>query len=56
MLGNLDNTRDIFNRWLTWEPDSYAFYSYIKFEERCQNNKNLKSLESEGNITSNILF
>ena len=37
MLGNLDNAREIFERWMKWEPDEEAWNLYLKFEKRYKN-------------------
>lgn len=34
MLGNLPGARQIFERWMTWEPDHHGWAAYIKFELR----------------------
>ena len=34
MLGNYAGVRQIFERWMEWEPDDNAWNSYIKFEVR----------------------
>nr|GEX90845.1 crooked neck-like protein 1 [Tanacetum cinerariifolium] len=34
MLGNVAGARQIFERWMSWEPDQQAWLSYIKFELR----------------------
>lgn len=34
MLGNLDGAREIFDRWMKWEPEDTVWHSYIKFEQR----------------------
>ncbi|KAI3792591.1 hypothetical protein L2E82_06474 [Cichorium intybus] len=34
MLGNVAGARQIFERWMGWEPDQQAWLSYIKFELR----------------------
>ena len=34
MLGNLEGAREIFERWMKWEPEEGVWYSYIKFELR----------------------
>ncbi|KAL1816477.1 hypothetical protein DCAR_0520880 [Daucus carota subsp. sativus] len=34
MLGNVAVARQIFERWMSWEPDSQAWLMYIKFELR----------------------
>lgn len=33
-LGNIAGTRQIFERWMTWEPDEQAWNSFIKMELR----------------------
>ncbi|KAJ1970375.1 NineTeen Complex (NTC) component, partial [Dimargaris verticillata] len=34
MLGNIHGARQIFERWMKWEPDEEAWLAYIKFEKR----------------------
>eukprot|EP01103_Thecamoeba_quadrilineata_P012753 TRINITY_DN336_c0_g2_i1.p1 TRINITY_DN336_c0_g2~~TRINITY_DN336_c0_g2_i1.p1 ORF type:complete len:676 (-),score=115.55 TRINITY_DN336_c0_g2_i1:129-2156(-) len=34
MLGNFAGARQIFERWMEWQPDEHAWNSYIKFELR----------------------
>jgi crooked neck len=34
MLGNLEGAREIFDRWMKWEPEETVWYSFIKFEQR----------------------
>ncbi len=33
-LGNIPGTRQVFERWLSWEPDEAAWGAYIKLEKR----------------------
>ena len=33
-LGNIPGTRQVFERWMTWEPDEAAWQAYIKLEKR----------------------
>ena len=34
MLGQVENARVLFNRWMRWEPEDQAWFSFINFEER----------------------
>jgi crooked neck len=34
ILGNYANARQIFERWMEWQPDEQAWNSYVKFEMR----------------------
>jgi crooked neck len=34
MLGNIAGTRQVFERWMLWEPDEAAWSAYIKLEKR----------------------
>ncbi|KAI0553513.1 cell cycle control protein [Xylaria curta] len=34
MLGNIPGTRQVFERWMEWEPDEAAWGAYIKLEKR----------------------
>ncbi|KAK9087459.1 hypothetical protein Syun_029853 [Stephania yunnanensis] len=34
MLGRYSNSRQIFERWMNWEPDKHGWMSYVKFELR----------------------
>lgn len=33
-LGNIPGTRNVFERWMSWEPDEAAWSAYIKLEKR----------------------
>lgn len=35
LLGNYAGARQVFERWMEWEPESLSWLQYIKFEERC---------------------
>lgn len=34
MIGAVTETRQVFERWMKWEPDDNAWGAYIKFEMR----------------------
>jgi crooked neck len=34
MLGNYAGARQIFERWMEWEPEPHGWFAYIKFEQR----------------------
>lgn len=34
MLGNIPGCRQVFERWMEWEPEEQAWHSYINFELR----------------------
>lgn len=34
MLGNIAGARQVFERWMAWEPDHHGWSAYIKFEMR----------------------
>lgn len=34
MLGNLAGARQVFERWMEWEPHEQAWLTFIKFEMR----------------------
>ena len=34
MLGNVPGARQVFERWVEWEPEEQAWFSYIKMELR----------------------
>ena len=34
LLGNVPQTRQVFERWMSWEPDEAAWNAYIKLEKR----------------------
>jgi crooked neck len=36
LLGDVSGTREVFERWMQWEPDPNAWSAYIKFETRYQ--------------------
>ena len=44
MLGNIAGARQIFERWMQWEPDHQGWRSYIKFESRYQNVDNARGV------------
>jgi crooked neck len=33
-LGNIEGTRELFQRWIAWEPPSHAFLAFVEFECR----------------------
>ena len=33
-LGNVAGARTVFERWLKWEPEAYAWLAYVKLETR----------------------
>ncbi len=35
ILGNYDKARQIFERWMEWEPEKHGWAAFIKFELRC---------------------
>lgn len=35
MLGNIPRARQVFERWMHWEPDQQAWHAYINMEIRC---------------------
>lgn len=34
MLGNMAGARQVFERWMEWQPEEQAWHSYINFELR----------------------
>jgi hypothetical protein len=34
MIGAIENARQVFERWMSWEPDDMAWAAFIKFEMR----------------------
>lgn len=36
LIGNIAGARQVFERWMSWEPDDKAWSAYIKLEERYQ--------------------
>lgn len=34
MLGNIAGARQVFERWMEWQPEEQAWHSYINFELR----------------------
>jgi len=36
LLQNVPGARQVFERWMQWEPDDKTWQAYIKLEERCQ--------------------
>jgi crooked neck len=33
-LGNIEGTRELFQRWIAWEPPPHAFLAFVEFESR----------------------
>ena len=42
--GNMDLTRNVFERWMQWEPEESAWTAYIKFEMRQGNITNARGI------------
>ena len=40
MLGEVGKARQVFERWMEWEPQEQAWFSYIKMEMRYNNRSN----------------
>jgi crooked neck len=51
MLGNLAGTRQVFERWMEWQPDEQPWQTYINFELRYESLICLVSY----NLINNIL-
>ena len=43
-LGNFPGTRQVFERWMSWEPDEAAWSAYIKFEKRYREFRNARDI------------
>ncbi|XP_039594506.1 crooked neck-like protein 1 isoform X2 [Polypterus senegalus] len=50
MLGNVAGCRQVFERWMEWQPDEQAWHSYINFELR------YKEVEKARNIYESFVF
>ena len=44
MLGNLEGSREVFDRWMKWEPEETVWYSFIKFEQRYKQWDNIRHI------------
>ena len=44
LLGDVQGTRQVFHRWLQWEPEPEVWYAAIKFELRYQETDNARAL------------
>ena len=44
MLNNVAGARQIFERWMEWEPDEQAWHSYINMELRYKENDRARSI------------
>lgn len=44
LLGDVQGTRQVFHRWLQWEPEAEVWYAGIKFELRYQETDNARAL------------
>lgn len=44
MLDDVSGTREVFERWMSWEPDNAAWSAYIKFEIRYQEYDRARSI------------
>ncbi|XP_064601613.1 crooked neck-like protein 1 [Liolophura sinensis] len=51
MLGNIAGTRQVFERWMEWEPHEQAWHSYINFELRCKELDRARSIYERFVIT-----
>ncbi|KAJ2855714.1 Crooked neck-like protein 1, partial [Coemansia asiatica] len=43
-LGNIEGARDIFERWMKWEPEEDAWNAYVKFEKRYNEIENARAV------------
>ncbi|KAH0793706.1 crooked neck-like protein 1 [Histomonas meleagridis] len=43
-LGNIEGARNIFRRWIAWEPPSQAYLSFIQFEVRVKEYRNARAV------------
>lgn len=44
MLGNVAGCRQVFERWMEWEPEEQAWHSYINFELRYKEVEKARSI------------
>ncbi|KAJ2005470.1 NineTeen Complex (NTC) component [Coemansia thaxteri] len=44
LLGNIEGTREIFSRWMQWEPEEEAWTAFIKFERRYKEIDNARAV------------
>jgi len=55
MLGNVAGCRQVFERWMEWEPDEQAWHSYINFELRYKEVDRARQIH-EKYILESLLF
>lgn len=44
MLGNVAGCRQVFERWMEWEPEEQAWHSFINFELRYKEVEKARSI------------
>lgn len=44
MLGNVLAARQVFQRWMEWEPEEQAWQSFIRFELRYNEKENARNI------------
>lgn len=44
MLGNITGARQVFERWMEWEPEEQAWHSYINLELRYKEVERARSI------------
>ena len=44
ILGNIAGARQVFERWMSWEPNEAAWISYIKMERRYKENERARMI------------
>lgn len=56
MLGNVAGCRQVFERWMEWEPEEQAWHSYINFELRYKEVDKARSIYEKYILFMNHLF
>ncbi len=51
ILGNYATARQVFERWMEWEPEPQAWMTYIRFEIRCGEIGRARDIYSRYGIT-----
>ncbi|KPP73367.1 crooked neck-like protein 1-like, partial [Scleropages formosus] len=54
MLGNVAGCRQVFERWMEWEPEEQAWHSYINFELRYKEVEKARSIYEQYILSSHL--
>lgn len=53
MLGNIAGARQVFERWMEWQPEEQAWHSYINFELRYKEVDRARSIYEQYILSKN---